>query len=309
MCLRKNFRWKTGRINPETGKDPMTNKPWEGIGDPIPVPCGYCEQCVRRKAQDWAVRATHELSESGGVGCSLTLSYNDQNLPRNASGRPTLRKEDMQLFFHRYRKFMWRNFGRKIRMLYCGEYGDKTFRPHYHAVIFGHDFADKKFYKYSKGNRDYPLFHSYRLQKLWENKGFCYIGEANYLTTQYTAKYCTKKKYGIDAIKLYKGIEPPFVQSSSKPAIGIPWLKKYLYDVYPADHILVGGFKYGVPRTYDDYLEKADPELYERVKAERLAFILRHMKTHPEEYEPLRRRQKELYLKYRHRNSDRRDAA
>jgi hypothetical protein len=31
----------------------------------------------------------------------------------------------------------------KVRFFHCGEYGDLTRRPHYHALIFGYDFPDR----------------------------------------------------------------------------------------------------------------------------------------------------------------------
>jgi hypothetical protein len=41
-------------------------------------------------------------------------------------------------------------WGGKIRFFHCGEYGDKTRRPHYHALIFGYGFPDKKIFKKQK---------------------------------------------------------------------------------------------------------------------------------------------------------------
>jgi hypothetical protein len=49
--------------------------------------------------------------------------------------------EDGSLNVAHFQKFMKRLRDRikplKIRFFHCGEYGDKTRRPHYHALIFG----------------------------------------------------------------------------------------------------------------------------------------------------------------------------
>lgn len=58
----------------------------------------------------------------------LTLTYDDDHLPCP----PHLVKEDLTLFLKRYRK----RLGHKIRYYAIGEYGDLTWRPHFHLAIF-----------------------------------------------------------------------------------------------------------------------------------------------------------------------------
>lgn len=51
----------------------------------------------------------------------------------NVGGRiPMLSKSDLQKFLKRLRKA----YGKKVRYFACGEYGPKTFRPHYHLLFF-----------------------------------------------------------------------------------------------------------------------------------------------------------------------------
>lgn len=50
---------------------------------------------------------------------------------------PTLSKTDVQKFLKRLRK----NYGKKVRYFICGEYGPKSFKPHYH-ILFFFDSAD-----------------------------------------------------------------------------------------------------------------------------------------------------------------------
>ena len=65
------------------------------------------------------------------VSCFVTLTYNDENLPKDN----TLVKEDLQKF---WKDLRYRIFPEKIRYFASGEYGDETQRPHYHAVIFNY---------------------------------------------------------------------------------------------------------------------------------------------------------------------------
>ena len=66
----------------------------------------------------------------------ITLTYADEYLPSDGK----LKYLDFQLFMKRLRKYC----GKEISFFMCGEYGEKTARPHYHACIFGYDFDDKK---------------------------------------------------------------------------------------------------------------------------------------------------------------------
>lgn len=50
----------------------------------------------------------------------------------------TLNKRDVQLFFKRLRKYHAKQNNRsRVKYYLCGEYGGRTKRPHYHAIIFG----------------------------------------------------------------------------------------------------------------------------------------------------------------------------
>jgi hypothetical protein len=63
------------------------------------------------------------------------LSYDNDNLPWSANGRPSLRKTDIQSFFKRFRYYHGTG-GRSIKYFLCGEYGSQFQRPHYHVLLF-----------------------------------------------------------------------------------------------------------------------------------------------------------------------------
>lgn len=95
------------------------------------VPCGKCVVCLRRRAGGWMFRLTKEWEQSTSA-YFVTLTYDDENIPTTTNDLQTLQKSDLQKFFKRLRH----HTRRKIRYYACGEYGSKTHRPHYHAIIF-----------------------------------------------------------------------------------------------------------------------------------------------------------------------------
>ena len=98
-------------------------------GGVIELPCGHCLACRIARSREWASRIIHEMVYYEDT-MFLTLTYNDDNLPSDVG----LHKDDLQRFFKRLRKAL---DTKKIRYFACGEYGDTTSRPHYHAIIFG----------------------------------------------------------------------------------------------------------------------------------------------------------------------------
>lgn len=149
-----------------------------------------------------------------------------------------------------------------FRYYAVGEYGDESFRPHYHALLFGIDFADKTLYRERGGVRVYV---SALLESVW-GKGFCTVGELTVESAAYCARYAMKKVNGDQApfyyseLDPYTGelipIQPEFSRMSLKPGIGAEWLKLYHDDVYPDDFVVVKGKKWRVPDYYDTLFER-----------------------------------------------------
>lgn len=211
---------------------------------PVEVPCGQCTGCRLEKSRQWAIRCIHEASLYKD-NCFITLTYSDKHIPENG----TLVKKHFQDFIRSLRK---RNKGKKIRYYHCGEYGDKTNRPHYHALLFNYDFADKVLHKTS--NSGFPIYTSQELSNIWE-MGFATIGDLSFETAAYTARYVMKKLTGKEK-KYYeeRGIIPEYSTMSRRPGIGAEWFSKWKNDVYPSDFIVVNGKKCKVPKFYDSLL-------------------------------------------------------
>lgn len=204
----------------------------------------------------------------------ITLTYDDLHLPEDFS----LDKTHFQLFMKRFRK----KHGGKIRYFMCGEYGDQTERPHYHAIIYGCDFPDKT--KHSKGTQGHQLYKSKTLDELW-GLGLTWIGDVTHESCGYVARYCMKKVTGEMAQDHYARInpktgewyllQPEYINMSLKPGIGAGFYEKFKTDLYPSDYAVVKGKKLPVPKYYDRQLEKSDPELLEKLKARRKARALK----------------------------------
>ncbi len=246
------------------------------------IPCGQCIGCRLERSRQWAVRCVHEASMYAD-NCFITLTYNDVNLPIDGS----LEKKDYQDFMKRLRRDVE---PRKIRYYHCGEYGDRTRRPHYHAILFNIDFADKILFKQVNGQN---LYTSKYLEEKWE-KGFATVGDVTFESAAYVARYIMKKITGTRARDHYVNADPdtgeinwlePEYTTMSRGGrgkglggIGASWFEKYESDVYPDDFISMRGKEFKPPKFYDSQYEITEPEKMEIIKDGRMARLAGHRK-------------------------------
>ena len=167
-----------------------------------------------------------------------------------------------------------------IQFFHCGEYGEKNYRPHYHALIFGHDFripSPKNTVK-KYGSKKYPLYERSELTALW-GRGHTTVGELNFDTASYTARYVTKKVKG-DATKInidpttgeVSEINDVYCTMSRAAAIGRKHYDKYKHNIYPNDFIVNGnGIKMKPPRYFDKLYSEEFPKEFEKIKIRRKA--------------------------------------
>lgn len=188
----------------------------------------------------------------------------------------TLNPAELQLFTKRTNEFTRREKGTGIRYFAVGEYGEKTGRPHYHAVLFNQDFSkDRVFWK--KTRAGHPLYRSPTLAKLWP-QGNADIGALTFESAAYTARYIMKKINGPMALSHYHRedksgnhyqLQPEFCRMSRRPGLGTEWFRRFKDAVYPQDQVIVRGFPAKPPRFYDQLLKASQPELMEVIKETR----------------------------------------
>ena len=252
----------------------------------LELPCGQCVGCRLERSRQWAVRCMHEASLYKN-NCFLTLTYSDEHLPDDYS----LHYEDYQKFMKRFRKrfkglepaaYAESQDKFPIRFYMAGEYGEQFGRPHFHACIFNFDFEDK--YLWQKTESGSKIYRSAVLEELWPF-GHSSIGEVNFQSAAYVARYIMKKVTGGMADQHYEEVNistgeitsrrPEFNKMSLKPGIGYDWYKRYKTDVYPHDYVVVNGKKVKPPKFYDkkyadDHPWEFDQILWEREKSARL---------------------------------------
>jgi len=260
-CYRPIQGHRSAKLN-ENGKSIITFSAHDAYKDlPVTIPCGHCIGCKTERTNEWAARCYHE-AKMHKANSFLTLTYDDEHVPPGG----TLVKEHLQNFMKRFRTEIWPE---QIRFFGCGEYGEKLSRPHYHLLVFGHDFPDKLLHTRNKKSGQY-LYRSATLEKLWPS-GFSTIGLFDLASAKYVAAYTAKKITGSAAEAHYKGKLPEFALMSRNPGIGRAWLEKYESDVYPKDFFTIKGVKYRPPRYYDKCLEKKNPKRFMRTKRKRIA--------------------------------------
>lgn len=250
------LRWYEGPVK-EPGKVNVVYKlrdSWQG--KELNLPCGKCVGCLMARAKAWAVRCMHEASLYED-NCFVTLTYDDKHLPFNRS----LDKAEFSDFMKRLRK----RCGEGIRFFACGEYGPKLLRPHYHALIFNHDFKDKTPFKETEAGS--LIYVSKELSDLWP-KGYSSTTDVTMKSASYVARYNMKK--ALDPQKLPDGLTAEFVNMSRRPGIGKGWYEKYKGDVFPSDEVrLLDGAFMKPPRFYDKLLDKEDSEMFNSLKVKR----------------------------------------
>lgn len=278
-CFHPLKAWRGRKCGP-SGKARIVFKQEDSCGVALDLPCGQCIGCRLAYSRNWAVRMMHEASLHLS-NCFLTLTYDEEHLPSDLS----LDKRHFQLFMKRLRK----RYG-KLRFFHCGEYGEQSQRPHYHAILFGFDFPDKVLHSERDGVK---LYVSESLDELWPY-GFCSIGSVTFESCAYVARYVLKKVTGDAAEQHYSrfnfstgevySVQPEYVTMSRRPGIARDWYRRFGNEVFPSDEVISRGFPIRPPRYYDNLLAASEPDLLDSVKRKRIV----EMRKHREDLSPAR---------------------
>lgn len=242
------------------GEEPNLAPGWERSR----LPCSGCIGCRIDRQKSWAIRIIHEMKMHESA-CFVTLTYDEEHLPHDYG----LNKTHLQKCIRALR-----DRGHQLRYYACGEYGDKFSRPHYHAALFGVDFrAGGKLISHGKN----ALYENAALEKAW-GRGFVSVGELDYESAMYVARYVLKKMTGPPAEEHYTRdnpitgnvytVQPEF--SLFSIGLGKEWWAAFgCSDVIPHDNVIFKGREARVPKYYDHLLGKTNPDQLEQTKANR----------------------------------------
>lgn len=218
--------------------------------------CGQCMPCRINRRRKWVGRMLLELL-SAPCASFVTLTYADDHLMNGI----VLQKRHLQNFFKLLRYYAG---SREIRYFAVGEYGEKSWRAHYHLVLYG-----------------VSIVESALLEKAW-TWGFVHVGTVTPDSVEYVCGYVTKKLTGGRGWSKLKGRPPEFAVMSRRPGLGIKAVEMFTKAVKGhagvdaiqcAEHLpatfRVGSRRYPMDRWTKGKLYsslKISPEVLEEVK-------------------------------------------
>lgn len=245
----------------------------------VPVPCGKCYACANKRVNDWVYRLEWERRRSFS-SYFITLTYNNENVPISKNGYMTCKIDHVQKFLKRLRKH---EPDSNIKYYAASEYGSRTYRPHYHLIIFGVENIDN-------------------IRKAWTKKGkpigAVHKGTVTSRSIAYTLKYIQKPS----RIPIHKRDDRQKERSLMSKGLGDNYLsepmKKYHKKNLGSVIIVEREYKMMLPRYYMDKIyddeEKAaiskkldDHYKNEKIKKEKRIHKLYNGKMSLEEYEEL----------------------
>lgn len=192
----------------------------------LPVACGKCPACYARRVSQWSFRLMQE-DKIATSSKFITLTYDTKYVPITLSGFMSVSKRDVQLFFKRLRKLN----DTKLKYFAVAEYGGKTYRPHYHIILFNAKLDT--------------------IQLAW-NLGNVHYGDVSGASIGYTLKYMSKQS----KIPLHKNDDRVKEFGLMSKGLGANYLTEAMRNWHHADKNnrmycnLMDGKKIGMPRYY-----------------------------------------------------------
>ena len=231
------------------------------------VKCGKCDTCIREKQQEWAIKLINE-AKYHKKACFITLTFdnkllldkNSKAVKYGAHAGFVFNINNSKEYFSKFIKRLRKKFRDKsISFYHVGEYGEKTKRPHHHAIIYGINFEEDRI-EIEKSKSGKTQYFSKILNELWA-AGRCTVQDINSNNVIYICQYTLKKYKNNELNKQYK----PIMSFSNRKKINVKWvrrnpeliLKGYLEDP--------DGKKFRIPKSYLNTLKNSNKKKHKEI--------------------------------------------
>lgn len=225
------------------------------------VPCGRCGACRHNRVNDWAFRLKWEMRAPTTYSTAfVTLTYapeHETKINQNTGellDYPTLVPDELQKFWKRLRKYQAKHFPtfEKLRYFAIGEYGTRTIRPHYHALIFNlHPSLCQINDQLGK------LRINRKLTQIW-GLGSVDVGTITEASIKYVATFHMLPNDRLDQ----SGRIREYATMSRNPGLGLHYVQKNtkLHQENLQLFVHKDGFKHRLPRYYKEKIFTSEPE-------------------------------------------------
>lgn len=168
------------------------------LGVSGPFACGRCRNCRINRRREWTGRLLLHHCGHEGASAFVTLTYRPEEVHVDDKGRGVLWPVDIRNFLQRVR----RSVG-PLTYVVVGEYGERSGRPHYHALLWVPDIRTDV---------------SRVVGEAWD-VGFVHVGDISEASIAYTCAYVLKRMTSEDDERL-EGRPPEFGRYSH--GLGVP---------------------------------------------------------------------------------------
>lgn len=201
-----------------------------GPGKDLMVRCGKCIPCRINHRREWTGKMLLEQRTTEVPSSFVTLTYAPESSPVDDNLYPP----DLTRFIDsvRHDRGLTAFVPGSLRYFAVGEYGDKSWHPHYHAILFGVP----------------PSEASRVCDRHWPH-GYNYVGDVNSRTIAYVAGYCVKKMTQTGDERLGDR-HPEFVRMSRFPPLGTDAIRDMIQTLNTKSGSLLVAQKGDVPNNY-----------------------------------------------------------
>lgn len=247
------------RDGSDVAKSALALRPWDVARQWLMVPCGKCEDCLRRQRNDWFVRLERELARckaESRQAIFITITINPNHYERALV--------DPASFIRKWNERIRHRIGHSFKHCFFQEFGTHPEsgsepRLHFHGFLFGTDVMYNE------------------IRSAVSDLGFVWLSKATLKRARYCVKYVVKqigfdpnvikdryitvdgKLQSLSSLLEHKRYTRKFVSAGVGDFLGYkprPSARVAAWSYLDPSKGVV--YNYAIPRYYDRYLESED---------------------------------------------------